>query len=76
MTTRHFWAQNDPFALKKFFFRKTIDIILMYLLAFLIVQNFKKSLQLIQYSYSYDDTLFFGLKLTQLPEVFFFQKNH
>ena len=67
MTTRHFWAQNDPFALKKFFFRKTIDIILMYLLAFLIVQNFKKSLQLIQYSYSYDDTLFFGLKLTQLP---------
>ena len=39
----------------------------MYLLAFLIVQNFKKSLQLIQYSYSYDDTLFFGLKLTQLP---------
>ena len=67
MTTRHFWVQNDPFPLKKFFFRKTIDIILMYLLAFLIVQNFKKSLQLIQYSYSYDDTLFFGLKLTQLP---------
>ena len=58
MTTRHFWTQNDPFTLKKIFFRKTIDIIFMCLLAPLIVQFFKKSLQLIHYSYSnsYNDS--------------------
>ena len=43
MTTYHFWAQNDPFALKNFFF--TIDKILMYLLAPLIAETFKKLLQ-------------------------------
>ena len=66
MTTYHFWAQNDPFALKNFFF--TIDKILMYLLAPLIAETFKKLLQLIHcsYSYSYDDTLFSGAKLIQL----------
>ena len=58
MTTRHFWTQNDPFTLKNFFFRKTIDIIFMCLLAPLIVQFFKKSLQLIHCSYSnsYNDS--------------------
>ena len=58
MTTRHFWTQNDPFTLKKIFFRKTIVIIFMCLLAPLIVQFFKKSLQLIHCSYSnsYNDS--------------------
>ena len=37
------WAQNGPFALKKIVW-KTINIILIYLLAPLIVQNFEKIL--------------------------------
>ena len=41
MMMHHFWAQNGQFAL---FFLKIITIILIYLLAHLIVQNFKKIL--------------------------------
>ena len=43
MTMHHFWAQNGPFAIKKFFW-KVITIILIYLLAPFIVQNLKKTL--------------------------------
>ena len=38
----HFWAQNGPFAPNNFFW-KIINIILIYLLASFIVQNFKNS---------------------------------
>ena len=38
----HFWAQNGPFAPKQIFFWKIINIILIYLLAPFIGQNFKK----------------------------------
>ena len=41
---RHFWAQNGPFAPPFFFFFLIINIILIYLLAPFIVQNFKKIL--------------------------------
>ena len=37
---------------RNFFFRKTTDVISIYLLAPLIIQNVKKSLQLIHFSYS------------------------
>ena len=41
----NFWAQNGPFNPHKlFFFLKIINIILIYLLAPFIVQNFKKIL--------------------------------
>ena len=53
-------VQNDPFALKNFFFRKTIDTNFMYLLALFIVQNFfKKCLEWIQ---GYENMLFLGPK--------------
>ena len=42
MRMRHFWAQNGPFAPNNFFW-KIINIILIYLLASFIVQNFKIS---------------------------------
>ena len=35
----HFWAQNGSVFLNEFFFGKTIEIILMQLLAFFIVEN-------------------------------------
>ena len=41
----HSWPQNGPFAPNKTFFGKIINIILIYLLAPSIVQNFKKILQ-------------------------------
>ena len=40
----HFRAQNGSFVLKKFFLIQTIIITFIYLLAFFIVQNFKKIL--------------------------------
>ena len=57
MKSLHFQAQNGPFALNVTFFRKTINIIIMYLLAFFIMQNFKKILEWIQ---SDDDVPFLG----------------
>ena len=45
MKSHHFQAQNGPFALNVIFFRKTINIIIMYLLALFIMQNFKKILK-------------------------------
>ena len=47
----HFWAQNGPLVLNKFFWAQTIIITFIYLLAHFIVQNLKKFLQQIQ---SYD----------------------
>ena len=45
MRMHHFGAQNGPFAQNNFFFFwKIINIILIYLLAPFIVQNFKKIL--------------------------------
>ena len=44
MTMRHFWAENGPLAPNNFFFEKIIIIILIYLLAPFIVQNYKKIL--------------------------------
>ena len=41
---RHFCAQNGPFAPNKFFLGEIINIILIYLLAPFLVQNFKKIL--------------------------------
>ena len=59
MSMHHFWAHNDPFAPNKFFFSKIINIILIYLLAPFIVQNFKKFFQQIQ---SYENARFLGPK--------------
>ena len=64
----HFWAQNGPFALNKFFGVQTIVISLIYLLVFFIVQNFKKFLQQIQ---SYDNAPFLGPKWTICPKQIF-----
>ena len=44
----HFWVQNGLFPPNKDFFGKTVTIILMYLLALHIVQNFQKVLRTIQ----------------------------
>ena len=44
MTLYHLWAQNDLLPPPKKFFWKSIAIILIYILAPLIVQNFKKVL--------------------------------
>ena len=40
-----FWAQNGVFSSNENFFRKTINIVSMYILATLSVQNFKKVLR-------------------------------
>ena len=64
----HFWAQNGPFALNKFFGVQTIVITLIYLLVLFIVQNFKKFLQQIQ---SYDNAPFLGPKWTICPKQIF-----
>ena len=67
----HFWAQNGPFAPNNFFW-KIINIILIYLLAPFIVQNFKKILPA-------DPELWgcaiFGPKMTHFPKWEFFQKT-
>ena len=42
MRMYHFRAQNGPFFLNNFFLVQTINITLIYLLAFFIVQNLKK----------------------------------
>ena len=44
MRMHHFWAHKGPFARNDFFFLKIINIILIYLLAPLSVQNFEKIL--------------------------------
>ena len=68
----HFWAQNGPFAPNKNFFWKIINIILIYLLAPFIVQNFKKILPA-------DPELWgcaiFGPKMAHFPKWEFFSEN-
>ena len=66
MRMHHFWAQNDPFAPNKI-----INIILIYLLAPLTVQNFKKFFQWIQ---SYEDAQLLGPKWPISPNEIFFRK--
>ena len=52
---RHFWAQNDPFALKKFVSRKYISKILLHLLALFHCAKFqKKSIEQIKEKKSLD----------------------
>ena len=68
----HFWAQNGPFAPNKIFFWKIINIILIYLLAPFIVQNFKKILPA-------DPELWgctiFGPKMAHFPKWELFSEN-
>ena len=70
MRMRHFWTQNGPFA--TIFFCKIINIILIYLLAPFIVQNFKKILPA-------DPELWgctiFGPKMVHFPKWEFFLKT-
>ena len=40
--SHHFWVQNGPIAQNDIYFGKTINLIFMYLLAPVIMQNFKK----------------------------------
>ena len=70
----NFLVQNGPFAPK--FFWKIINIILIYLLAPFIVQNFKKFFQQIQ---SYEDAQILGPKQSIPPpkkKWNFFQKTY
>ena len=71
MRIHHFEAQNGPFAQNNFFGGKIINIILIYLLAPFIVQNFKKILPT-------DEDLWgctiFGPKMAHFPKWDFFQK--
>ena len=64
MTMLHFWAQNGQFA--PIFLREIITIILIYLLAPFIMQNFKKILPA-------DPELWrcaiFGPKMAHLPKL-------
>ena len=73
MRMGHFWAQNGPFAPppKKIFFWKIINIILIYLSAPFIVQNFKK---FFQQSQSYEDVQCLGPKWPISPNENFFRK--
>ena len=67
----HFQVQNGSFVLNKIFLIQTIITTFIYLLAFFIVQNFKKILQQIQ---SYEDVPFLGPKQSICPKHFFFWK--
>ena len=67
----HFWDQNSPFVLNKFFLVQTIVITFIYLLALFIVQKLKKFLQRIQ---NYDDALFLAPKWPICLSENFFRK--
>ena len=67
----HFQAQNGPFAMNKFFLVQTIIITFIYLLALVIVQNFKKFFQQIQ---SYEDVPFWAQNGPFAPNKYFFRK--
>ena len=68
----HFWAQNDPFVLKKIFLVQTIIITFIHLLALFNLQNLKKILQQIL---SYEDAQFLGPKWPISPNDNFFSEN-
>ena len=65
----HFWTQNGPFVLNKFFLVLTIIITFSYLLAPFTVQNLKK---LLQWILSYEDAPVLGPKWSICPQFFFF----
>ena len=65
MKMHHFGAQNGSFAPNNCFFWKIINIILIYLLAPIIGQNFKKFCKRIQ---SYEDVPFLGPKWSICPK--------
>ena len=68
----HFGIQNDPFLLNKMFLVQTTIITFIYLLAFFIVQNFKKFLLPIQ---SYEDAHNFWAQNGPFPQMrIFFRK--
>ena len=67
----HFREQNGPFALSKNVLVQTIIITFIYLLALLIVQNFKALLQQIQ---SCENVPFLGPKWPISPNENFFRK--
>ena len=67
----HFRAQNGPFVLKKNYLVQTIIITFIYLLAFFIVQNFKKFLQKIQ---NYEMRYFWAKNGPFAPNKFSFGK--
>ena len=66
----HFWAQNTPISPEQNFLVQTIIITFIYLLAFSIVQNFKKFLQRIK---SYEDVPFLGPKSSICPKQIFWK---
>ena len=70
MRMHHFWAQNGPFAPNNFFW-KIINIILIYLLAPFIVQNFKKILPA---NPDLEDAQFLGPEWPIFPNQNFFRK--
>ena len=71
MRMSHFYAQIGPFA-PNFFFWKIINIILIYLIAPLIVQNSKKILPVDSELW---ECAIFGPKMVHFPKSEFFQKT-
>ena len=67
----HFRVQNTPICPEQNFLVQTIIITFIYLLAFSIVQNFKKFLQRMK---SYEDVSFLGQKWSIYPRQRFFGK--
>ena len=72
MTVHHFWAQNGLIALNEIFFGKTINIILMCLLASLMVEIFKIILRA---DPELRPCIIFGPKMAHLPEEYIFRKK-
>ena len=66
MRTLHFWTQNSPFAPNENFFRNTINIISMYLLAPCTEQNFFKNLRV---DPEPGRRAIFEPKMVQLPQL-------
>ena len=68
-----FWSKKWPICAKDNFFRKTIDIIFMYLLTLFIMQNLKKTVRADPELWQH---IIFGPKMTHLPwRNFFFRKT-
>ena len=67
-----FWSKKWTSCAKDNFFRKTIDIIFMYLLTLLIMQNLKKTVRADPELWRH---FIFWPKTTHLPEEIFFRKT-
>ena len=65
----HFWAQNNPFILNKFFLVQTIIMTFIYLSNLFIVQNFKKILTA---DLELWGCAIFGTEMVHLPQTVFF----